>query len=164
MGPARTSAKKSQTPSTKPGPRPGGGDSEGEITNKSQIPISNDQNKFGILVIVICLRFEICDLKFLVTPAYCRMRKRPLKPPLGVARSRVLPRTARPSKGPDTLLDKGFHLYFVAIGANGDGPVMVCTVGSCSQGVVAFQDLPGGQMERVVKADGKYHDSGLKPM
>jgi hypothetical protein len=30
---------KSQTPSTKPGPRPEGGDSEGEITNKFQIPI-----------------------------------------------------------------------------------------------------------------------------
>ncbi len=38
---------KSQTPSTKPGPRPEGGDSEGEISNKSQIPISNDQNRFG---------------------------------------------------------------------------------------------------------------------
>jgi hypothetical protein len=36
---------KSQTPSTKPGPRPEGGDSEGEITNKSQIPILNNQNK-----------------------------------------------------------------------------------------------------------------------
>jgi hypothetical protein len=36
---------KSQTPSTKPGPRPEGGDSEGEITNKSQIPILNDQNR-----------------------------------------------------------------------------------------------------------------------
>jgi hypothetical protein len=45
---------KSETPSTKPGPRSQGGDSEGEITNKSQIPISNDQNRFGILVIVIC--------------------------------------------------------------------------------------------------------------
>ncbi len=32
---------KSQTPSTKPEPRPEGGDSEGEITNKSQIPIFN---------------------------------------------------------------------------------------------------------------------------
>jgi hypothetical protein len=30
---------KSQTPSTKPEPRPEGGDSKGEITNKSQIPI-----------------------------------------------------------------------------------------------------------------------------
>jgi hypothetical protein len=39
---------KSQVPSTKPGPRPEGGDSEGEITNKSQIPILNDQNRFGI--------------------------------------------------------------------------------------------------------------------
>ena len=40
---------KSQAPSTKPGPRPEGGDSEGEITNKSQTPIPNDQNRFGIL-------------------------------------------------------------------------------------------------------------------
>jgi len=120
--------------------------------------------EFGILVIVICLIFGICDLKFLVTTAYCRMRKRPLKPPLGVARSRVLPRTAGSLKGPDPLFDKGFHLYLVAIGANGDGPVMVGTVGSCSQGAVACQDLPGGQMERVVKADGEYRESGLKPM
>jgi hypothetical protein len=65
---------KSQVPSTKPGPRPEGGDSEGEITNKSQIPILNDQNRFGIwnfghcdlLVIVICLIFGICDLEFLI--------------------------------------------------------------------------------------------------
>ena len=35
---------KLQTPSTKPGPRPKGGDSEGEITNKSQISIFNDRN------------------------------------------------------------------------------------------------------------------------
>jgi len=40
---------KYQITSTKPGPRPEGGDSEGEITNKSQIPILNDQNRFGIL-------------------------------------------------------------------------------------------------------------------
>ena len=39
---------KYQISSTKPGPRPEGGDSEGEITNKSQIPILNDQNRFGI--------------------------------------------------------------------------------------------------------------------
>jgi hypothetical protein len=55
---------KYQISSTKPGPRPEGGDSEGEITNKSQIPILNDQNRFGILVIVICLIFVICDLVF----------------------------------------------------------------------------------------------------
>jgi hypothetical protein len=72
---------KSQTPSTKLGPRPEGGDSEGEITNKSQIPISNDQNRFRILVIVICLIFEICDLEFLVTLADCRKGERLLKPP-----------------------------------------------------------------------------------
>jgi len=40
---------KYQITSTKPGPRPEGGDSEGEITNKSQIPILNHQNRFGIL-------------------------------------------------------------------------------------------------------------------
>ena len=81
------------------------------------------------------------------------MRKSPLKPFLGVARSRVLL--------PGFLLDKGFHLYVVAIGANSDGPVMIGTVGSCSQGAIAFQDLPGGQMERVVKADGEYCNSRL---
>ncbi len=59
---------------------------------KSQIPIFNDQNRFGILklgtrpqggspseartisVIVICLEFVICYLEFLVTLVlhYCR--------------------------------------------------------------------------------------------
>jgi len=63
--------------------------------------------------------------------------------------------------GSYSLLDKGFHLNLVAIGANGDGPVMVGTVGSCSQGAVAIKDLPGGQMEWVVKADGEHRDSGL---
>jgi hypothetical protein len=51
--------------------------SKHQIANKSQIPILNDQNKFGILVIVICpstwlrvvslsnhLIFAICDLEF----------------------------------------------------------------------------------------------------
>ncbi len=66
--------------------------------------------------------------------------------------------------GSYSLLDKGFHLYLVSIGANGDGPVMVGTVGFCSQGTVAFQNSPGGQMERVAKADGEYCNSGLKPM
>jgi hypothetical protein len=37
---------KSQIPSTKLGPHPEGGDSEGEIANKSQIPIINDPNRF----------------------------------------------------------------------------------------------------------------------
>ena len=68
------------------------------------------------------------------------------------------------SRSLTTLFDKGFHLYLVAIGANGDGPVMVGAVDFCSQGVVAFQNSPGGQMERVAKADGKYCDSGLKSM
>jgi hypothetical protein len=51
---------KYQVPSTKLGPRPEGGDSEGEITNKSQIPILNDQNRFGIW------NFGHCDLEFLI--------------------------------------------------------------------------------------------------
>ena len=46
-------------------------DSKHQITNKSQAPIFNDQNKkqvwstAGGLVIVICLIFGICDLEFL---------------------------------------------------------------------------------------------------
>ena len=43
-----------------------------------------------ILVIVICLIFDICDLEFLVTPADCRKGERPLKSPQGAAQSRVL--------------------------------------------------------------------------
>jgi hypothetical protein len=77
---------KSQNPSTKLGPHPGGGDSEGEITNKSQIPIlvlrtprpaggspvsmTKTGLGFGILVIVICLIFVICDLEFLFLQYY----------------------------------------------------------------------------------------------
>ena len=57
-------------------PRPKGGDSEGEITNKSQISILNDQNRFLILVIVICLIFVICDLEFFVALADYRMNER----------------------------------------------------------------------------------------
>ena len=45
--------------------------------------------EFGILVIVICLIFDICDLEFLVTPADFRMKERRQKPPLGAAQSRV---------------------------------------------------------------------------
>ena len=100
--------------------------------------------------------------------------------PQGVARSRPFPEQQKYLKavinvfhfdilrflvlrfcGSYSLLDKGFHLNLVAIGANGDGPVMVGTVGSCSQGAVAIKDLPGGQMEWVVKADGEHRDSGL---
>jgi hypothetical protein len=46
----------------KSGPRPEGGDSEGEITNKSQIPILNDQNRFGIWNFGHCDLFDIWDL------------------------------------------------------------------------------------------------------
>jgi hypothetical protein len=36
--------------------------SKHQITNKSQIPISNDLNKFGILNFGHCYLFVICDL------------------------------------------------------------------------------------------------------
>jgi len=39
--------------------------------------------EFGILIIVICLIFDICDLEFLVIPADFRMKVRRQKPPLG---------------------------------------------------------------------------------
>ena len=45
--------------------------------------------EFRILVIVICLIFDICDLEFLVTLADFRMKERRQKPPLGAAQSRV---------------------------------------------------------------------------
>ena len=50
--------------------------SKHQITNKSQIPILNDQNRFGIsnLVIVIYLIFVICDLEFLFFK-YCSTPK-----------------------------------------------------------------------------------------
>jgi hypothetical protein len=38
--------------------------SKHQITNKSQIPISNDQNRFGILNFGHCYLFDICDLGF----------------------------------------------------------------------------------------------------
>ena len=41
--------------------------SKHQIPMKSQIPIFNDKNRFGILVILICLKFVICYLEFLVT-------------------------------------------------------------------------------------------------
>ncbi|MDH3951563.1 MAG: hypothetical protein OEV11_11070, partial [Deltaproteobacteria bacterium] len=47
---------------------PQGGDSEGEITNKSQIPILNDQNRFGIWNFGHCDLFDICDFYSSNTP------------------------------------------------------------------------------------------------
>ena len=38
--------------------------SKHQITNKFQIPISNDQNRFGILNFGHCDLFVICDLLF----------------------------------------------------------------------------------------------------
>jgi hypothetical protein len=38
--------------------------SKHQTTNKSQIPISNDQNRFGIGNFGYCCLFEICDLRF----------------------------------------------------------------------------------------------------
>ena len=38
--------------------------SKHQITNKSQIPILNDQNRFGFLNFGHCDLFDICDLLF----------------------------------------------------------------------------------------------------
>jgi hypothetical protein len=38
--------------------------SKHQITNKSQIPILNDQNRFAILNFGHCYLFDICDLGF----------------------------------------------------------------------------------------------------
>ncbi|MCK5656527.1 MAG: hypothetical protein KAI21_01740, partial [Deltaproteobacteria bacterium] len=50
-----------------------------------------------------------------ITPTDCRKGERLLKPPQGAARSRVLPRIAGSSMGPDYLLvlyESGGSLYF----------------------------------------------------
>jgi len=39
--------------------------SKHQITNKSQIPILNDQNRFGISNFGHCDLFDICDLEFI---------------------------------------------------------------------------------------------------
>jgi len=69
---------KSQTPSTKL-----------QTNLKFQYQMTKTGLEFGILVIVICLIFDICDLEFLVTLADFRMKERRQKPPLGAAQSRV---------------------------------------------------------------------------
>ena len=53
--------------------------------------------EFGILVIVICLIFAICDLEFLVTSADCRKRGKSKQAPSGGS-----PKPA--PLGPDSLL------------------------------------------------------------
>ena len=40
--------------------------SKHQITNKSQIPILNDQNRFGISNFGHCNLFDICDLIFVI--------------------------------------------------------------------------------------------------
>jgi hypothetical protein len=57
------------------------------MTNKSQIPISNDQNRFGIWRFgAQNLRFSITpSLQHSITPANGRMRERPWKLALGLA-------------------------------------------------------------------------------
>ena len=52
---------KSQIPSTKL-----------QTNLKFQYQMTKTGLEFVILVIVICLLFEICDLEFLMTPADCR--------------------------------------------------------------------------------------------
>jgi len=46
--------------------------------------------EFVILVIVICLLFDICDLEFLMSPLDCRKGGRVWEPPLGVVQSRTI--------------------------------------------------------------------------
>jgi hypothetical protein len=65
---------KSQTPSTKL-----------QTNLKFQYQMTKTGLEFGILVIVICLIFDICDLEFLVIPADFRMSVRRQKPPMGAA-------------------------------------------------------------------------------
>ena len=55
-----------------------------QITNKSQIPIINDQNRFGISNLGYCNLFDICDLEFLIsyhanTPWIFMVRHLPLR-------------------------------------------------------------------------------------
>jgi hypothetical protein len=40
--------------------------SKHQITNKFQIPILNDQNRFGILNFGHCYLFDICYLRFVI--------------------------------------------------------------------------------------------------
>jgi len=63
---------KSQTPSTKL-----------QTNLKFQYPMTETGFEFGILVIVICLIFEVCDLEFLVTSADCRKRGKTIEAPSG---------------------------------------------------------------------------------
>jgi hypothetical protein len=61
---------KSQTPSTKL-----------QINLKFQYQMTKTGLEFGILVIVICLLFEICDLEILVTSADCRNSGKTIEAP-----------------------------------------------------------------------------------
>jgi len=70
---------KSQAPSTKL-----------QTNLKFQYQMTKTGLEFRILVIVICLIFDICDLEFLVASADFRMKERRPKPPLGLVQSRVL--------------------------------------------------------------------------
>jgi hypothetical protein len=68
--------------------------SKHQITNKSQIPI---------LVIVICLIFDICDLEFLVPPADCRKRGKTIEAPSGIS--------PEPGPSPHTGIFDRFQLF-----------------------------------------------------
>ncbi|MGB6928170.1 MAG: hypothetical protein WBH05_03025, partial [Syntrophobacteria bacterium] len=59
-----------------------------------------------ILVIVICLIFDICDLEFLVPPADCRKRGKTIEAPSGGS--------PKPGPlGPDSLLTFGGIIFSV---------------------------------------------------
>jgi hypothetical protein len=80
---------KSQTPSTKL-----------QTNLKFQYQMTKTGLEFGILVIVICLIFDICDLEFLVTPADCRKRGKSIEASSGGG--------SKPGfQGPDSLQSYG---------------------------------------------------------
>jgi len=80
---------KSQTPSTKL-----------QTNLKFQYQMTKTGFEFCILVIVICLLFEICDLGFLVTSADCRKRGKNIEASSGGSSKPGL-------QGPDSLQSDG---------------------------------------------------------
>jgi hypothetical protein len=89
--------------------------SKHQITNKSQIPIPNDRNRFRILNFGHCYLFDICDLLFgifshSITPADSRAKERLLRLPWGGVQSQLLVPGLRPygpEAGPGFLTNQG---------------------------------------------------------
>ncbi len=81
------------------GTRPQGGESKQSADNFGHCYLPLDLAQGGELV----EPFDIWYLEFLVTLADFPMKERRQKPTLGLAQSRILPRTAGSSMGPDSL-------------------------------------------------------------